>query len=885
MLISLKTILGIIQMETKLTGHQIREKFAHFFKNSRHEKVASSSLIPHNDKTLLFCNAGMNQFKDYFTGKATPANRRAVSIQKCVRAGGKHNDLENVGHTSRHHTFFEMLGNFSFGDYFKEDAIKFAWEFLTVELKIPKDLLYVTVHYSDDEARKIWNEKIGIPLEKIFTKGDKDNFWEMGEFGPCGPCSEIFFDHGEQYTDKELVRIDPNDLLEDEKRYVEIWNLVFMQFEKTPEGRFSLPKPSIDTGAGLERVAAALQGCYNNYNTDIFTSIMTKIEELSGKKYLAENGSDLPHTAAFRVVADHIRSSTMLITDGVIPSNEGRGYVLRRIIRRAVKYLNELGVKEISFYKLIPAVFESLGAEYPQNASNAELATKLLELEERKFRETLENGLKFLNEAISKDVQNNLLSGASAFKLYDTYGFPVDLTEMYLEERNLLLDHAGFEKAMQEQKEMSRKSWKGAMDNSDKIFHAIKEKHGVTQFVGYEQLTTEAKLIAVETFGDQKALVFDTTSFYGEGGGQVGDIGVVMSGKNIIAHIEDTQKPVDGLYVHLSLDADALVVGEKYTLAVDTHTRQLTMRNHSATHLLQSALIKVLGPHVKQAGSLVTPEKLRFDFTHLQALTKEEIQKVEDMVNAEIQKGNAVNSDIMNMDDAVKKGAMALFGEKYGNVVRVLSMGEFSTELCGGTHIHNTAEIALITILSEASLATGIRRIEATTSETAIHHLGHRSQLFKKVEALLSDKEDKAILKIENLIKDLKEKQKEIESLKDKIQATEAKELFSHTEKIGGIDVAILEVGIDHDLRKLSDLFINKFQNGAVVLYNKNGAVLVRASKGAAKLNAGVALKEILTVVNGRGGGKPDIAQGSGEAALISKLKAQALAVLTSQLG
>lgn len=872
-------------METKLTGQQIREKFANYFKKSGHEKVASSSLIPHNDKTLLFCNAGMNQFKDYFTGKATPPNRRAVSIQKCVRAGGKHNDLENVGHTSRHHTFFEMLGNFSFGDYFKEDAIKFAWEFLTVELKIPKDLLYVTVHYSDDEARKIWNEKVGLPLERIFTKGDKDNFWEMGEYGPCGPCSEIFFDHGEKYTDKDLVRLDPNDLLEDEKRYIEIWNLVFMQYEKTPEGRFSLPKPSIDTGAGLERVAAAIQGCYNNYNTDIFIPIMKKIEEISGKNYLAKNGEEEIHTAAFRVVADHIRSATMLITDGVIPSNEGRGYVLRRIIRRAIKYLNELGVKEISFYKLIPAVFESLGTEYPQNAGNAELASKLLELEERKFRETLENGIKFLNEAISKEVKNKILSGAAAFKLYDTYGFPVDLTEMYLLDQGLNLDHAGFEKAMQDQKELSRKSWKGAMDNSDKVFHAIKEKTGATHFTGYDHYRAEAKLVAVETFGDQKALVFDTTPFYGESGGQVGDIGTIMSGKNVIAHIDDTQKPVDGLFVHLSKDADALIIGETYTLAVDEHTRRLVMRNHSATHLLQAALIKVLGSHVKQAGSLVTAEKLRFDFTHLQAVTKEEIQKVEDLVNAQIQKGIDVAADTMNMDEAVKKGATALFGEKYGNIVRVLKMGEFSTELCGGTHVHNTGEIALITILSETSLATGIRRIEATTSETAVHFLSHRSLLLKKVETLFNDKEDKAITKIENLLKDLKEKQKEIEALKDKIQATESKDLFNNIESLGGIDFAIIEAGIDNDLRKLSDLFVTKFQNGAIVLYNKNGAVLVRSAKGASKINAGEVLKEILPVINGRGGGKPDMAQGSGEAALVSKIKAHAHTVLTSKLG
>lgn len=870
-----------------LTGQEIREKFANYFMKSLHEKVASSSLIPHNDKTLLFCNAGMNQFKDYFTGKAVATNKRAVSIQKCVRAGGKHNDLENVGHTARHHTFFEMLGNFSFGDYFKEDAIRFAWEFLTEELKIPKEKLYVTVHYSDDEARGLWKKVAGLTDERIFNKGDKDNFWEMGEFGPCGPCSEIFFDHGEQYTDKDLVRQDPNDLLEDEKRYVEIWNLVFMQFEKTPEGKFSLPKPSIDTGAGLERVAAALQGCYNNYNTDIFAPIMKKIEEISGKKY-EPNGKDEKTKAAFRVVADHIRSSTMLITDGAIPSNEGRGYVLRRIIRRAVKYLNELGVKDISFYKLVPAVFESLGKEYPQNASNAELAIKLLELEERKFRETLENGLKFLNESLQKEVTNKIFSGKAAFRLYDTFGFPVDLTEMYLAEQGLTLDQAGFEKAMNEQKELSRKSWKGGLDNSDKVFHAIKEKHGATQFVGYDKLEIQAKLLDVIEMGEMKGLVFDTTSFYGESGGQVGDIGVIKEGKNTIAHVEDTQKPVDGLHVHMSKDADALEIGKSYTLSVDAHTRRLTMRNHSATHLLQSALIKVLGPHVKQAGSVVTSEKLRFDFTHLQAMTKEEIQKVEDLVNQEIQKAHGVDANNMSMDEAQKKGAMALFGEKYGNIVRVLTMGDFSTELCGGTHVTNTGDIGLITILSESSLATGVRRIEATTSETAIHYLSHRSQLLKKVESMFMDKEERALGKLENLFKELKDKQKEIEALKDKIQASESKDLFNNVENIGGIDVAIVEASADSDLRKLSDMFVSKYQNGAVVLYNVNGdkaAVLVRAAKGASKLNAGDTLKEILSVMNGRGGGKPDMAQGSGEAALIAKLVPQAKSVLKAKLG
>lgn len=874
-------------MSHKLTGQEIREKFNQFFMKHKHEKVASSSIIPHNDKTLLFCNAGMNQFKDYFTGKAVAKNKRAVSIQKCVRAGGKHNDLENVGHTARHHTFFEMLGNFSFGDYFKEDAIKFAWEFLTVELKIPQDKLYVTVHYSDDEARQLWKKVAGLTDERIFNKGDKDNFWEMGEFGPCGPCSEIFFDHGEEYTDKDLVRVDPNDLLEDEKRYVEIWNLVFMQFEKTPEGRLSLPKPSIDTGAGLERVAAALQGCYNNYNTDIFFPIMKKIEAISGKKY-EPNGKDEKTKAAFRVVADHIRSCTMLITDGAIPSNEGRGYVLRRIIRRAVKYLNELGVKEVSFYKLVPAVFEALGQEYPQNAANAELAEKLLELEERKFRETLENGLKFLTDALAKEVTNKVFSGKAAFKLYDTYGFPADLTEMYLIDHGLTLDHAGFDQAMQEQKALSKKSWKGGLDNSDKIFFEIKEKHGATNFVGYQQLKNQAKLLEVVPMGENLGLIFDTTAFYAESGGQIGDIGKILDGKNILANITDTQKPVDGLHVMISNDAEALEVGKSYTLEVDAHARALTMRNHSATHLLQSALIKVLGNHVKQAGSIVTSEKLRFDFTHLQAMTKEEIEEVEKLVNQEIQKAHQVDAAQMTMDEAQKKGAMALFGEKYGNVVRVLTMGDFSTELCGGTHVSNTGDIGLFTILFETSLATGVRRIEATTSETAFNYLNGRSQLFKKVEGMFNDKEEKVLGKLENLFKDLKDKQKEIEALKDKIQSIESKDMFNNVTKINGTDVGVIEVGADNDLRKLSDLFVDKFNTGVVVLYSANGdklTVLVRAAKGVSSFNAGGALKDILEVVNGRGGGKPDMAQGSGEAALISKLKDHALKVLTSKLG
>jgi len=787
-----------------------------------------------------------------------------------VRAGGKHNDLENVGHTPRHHTFFEMLGNFSFGDYFKEEAIKLAWTFLTEELKIPVEKLSVTVHYSDAEARKIWNEVIGLPMNKIIDKGDKDNFWEMGEFGPCGPCSEIFFDHGEKYATPNMVYQNPHDFLEDESRYIEIWNLVFMQFEKTPEGKFNLPKPSIDTGAGLERLAAALQACYNNYDTDGFQPIMKAIEGISGKKY-----GDPKYLSAFRVVADHIRSATMLITDGVIPSNEGRGYVLRRIIRRAVKFLGELEVQTLCFYQLVPAVFESLGREYSDNKNNAELAAKFLELEEKKFRETLDTGLKFLQETIKTKVKNQILDGASAFKLYDTYGFPLDLTELYLEPLSLKVDIDAFNQAMLEQKELSRKSWKGSLDMSDKVFFEFKEKHGETKFHGYESLKIEATLLQKINMGEFTGLLFDQTPFYGESGGQAGDIGSIKMGSNTAATISDCQKPIDGITLHLSKDADLLEEGKKYTLQVDAVHRKLTMRNHSATHLLQAALVKVLGTHVKQSGSSVSAERLRFDFTHLQAVTKEELEVVEALVNQEIQKAHDVAAQIMSIDEAQKKGATALFGEKYGDTVRVLSMGDFSMELCGGTHVHNTQDIGLFTILGESSLATGIRRIEATTSDNAVAYLNQRSHILKKIEALVADKEERALNKIDSALKELKDKHKQIEQLKDKLMAFEAKDIFTRVLKVKNTDLLIAEAPEGLDLKKISDQYVSEYQNGVLVLLLKNAdkaQVLVRAGKNVQAFNAGNVLKEILSVGGGKGGGKPDLAQGSADIKYFSEL-------------
>lgn len=861
-----------------MRAQDIRNAFSNYFIKQGHEKHKSSSLVPHNDPTILFANAGMNQFKDYFTGKATPANRRAVTIQKCVRAGGKHNDLENVGFTARHHTFFEMLGNFSFGDYFKKDAIKFAWELLTVDLKIPKEKLRVTVHESDDEALMIWHKDMGIPMEWIYKLGDKSNFWEMGDVGPCGPCTEIFFDHG---TEKSTGTPAGCQEIDDEGRFVEIWNLVFMQFEKYYEGseikRKPLPKPSVDTGAGIERIAAALQGKYYNYDSDIFEPIMNAIGKLSGKNYYTDKSEEVK--SSFRVVADHIRSSTMLITDGVIPSNDGRGYVLRRIIRRAVRHLSLLGLKDIAFYKLVPAVFESLGQEYPDNAANATLAEKLLKLEEEKFRKTLDTGLALINEELTKVKAGTKFSGEVAFKLYDTFGFPLDLTEVILREKNLELDTKGFEEAMAKQKAQSKSGTKFKVQEDNlKLFYEIKEKFGETKFTGYDEITTNAKLIAKEEIDGEFYLIFDKTPFYGEGGGQLGDKGEIFSKEGKLATINDTQKPVDGLHVHLSEDADALSVGETYNLKVNSTERELTKRNHSATHLLQSALIKVLGNHVKQAGSSVGPDRLRFDFTHSEALKPEEIAKVEELVNAAVAKSMPVSADQMTKDEATKKGAMALFGEKYGDRVRVLTMGDFSCELCGGTHVKNTNEIGLFKIIVETSLASGVRRIEAITSTNAIDYLLNRSKILAEVEKNFAVKEERVLDKISALFADVKDKNKQIETLNDKLQNFESQNLFNDQKAIkAGLTLTIAKApnADQGNMRKLGDIFVDKFPKGVLFLYATDGdkvSFIMKTNKANSAVDCSAVLKQVMPIVSGRGGGKPDNAQGSGEAAKTQEL-------------
>ena len=868
-------------MPLAMKAQEIRALFTEYFKRQGHHKIPSSSLIPQDDPTLLFANAGMNQFKDYFTGKTVPPHLRATTIQKCVRAGGKHNDLENVGLTARHHTFFEMLGNFSFGDYFKQDAIHFAWELLTKELAIPKDRLYITVHHSDHEAKEIWHKQEKISLDRIFEKGDKDNFWEMGALGPCGPCSEIFYDHGEDYATPGLT------LLEDESRYIEIWNLVFMQFEKTPEGKLHLPRPSIDTGAGLERLATLLQGKYWNYDCDLFTGLIQHLEESSGHSYRGKLA------ASFRVVADHMRAATMLITDGVIPSHEGQGYVLRRIIRRAIRHLKKLGIKPGTFSQLVPTVFASLGQEYPQNFAHQSLAQKVLDTEEEKFLETLDSGIKFLENSLKHDTTDGTLPGAIAFKLYDTYGFPKDLTEAILKEKNLKLDHHGFTQAMAIQKETSRKSWKGVELNQDskKLFYAIREKSGTTQFLGYQTLTSPGTLVAKEKIQDHYALVFDQTPFYGESGGQVGDQGSILALDGTpLVDITDTQKPVEDLhvlYANSAKGAETLQVGSRYTQAVHPQKRADTTKNHSATHLLQSALIHVLGNHIKQAGSHVSAERLRFDFTHPKALSKLEVQQIEQFVNHKIRANYDVSCTLMSKDKALKKGAIAMFGEKYGESVRVVQMGEASTELCGGTHVANLAAIEFFSITNETSLSSGVRRIEALTGDLALQRLRHRSELLKALEEEFSTRESGVMAKVHALKAQLKESHKEHAKLKDKIQSLQGGSLFEHPEKLGDLLFKEAHAPEGSDMRKLSDQFLSQHPSGILLLFSKFGkrkdklSILLRVHKSQKHLDCAHLLRTALSTLGGKGGGRPDMAQGSVDASII---KTQDLTISIKQL-
>ncbi|ENM3932085.1 alanine--tRNA ligase [Vibrio cholerae] len=837
-----------------MSTDEVRRAFLSFFESKGHQIVESSSLVPANDPTLLFTNAGMNQFKDCFLGLEKRAYTRATTAQRCVRAGGKHNDLENVGFTARHHTFFEMLGNFSFGDYFKEDAIQYAWEFLTDVLQLPKERLLVTVYETDDEAFDIWNKKVGIPADRIIRIGDKkggkkfdsDNFWQMGDTGPCGPCTEIFYDHGDHIWGGP-----PGSPEEDGDRFIEIWNNVFMQFNRHADGTMEpLPKPSVDTGMGIERISAIMQGVHSNYEIDVFQTLIKAAADAIGYQDLTNQ--------SLRVVADHIRSCAFLIVDGVMPSNEGRGYVLRRIIRRAVRHGNKLGAQGAFFHKLVGPLAEVMGTAGAELKKQQALVEKVLRIEEENFGRTLDRGMSILNDALDQ-LSGQVLDGETVFKLYDTYGFPADLTNDVARERGFSIDEAGFEQAMEEQRQRAREAGQFGTDYNSLIKSATN-----TEFCGYtasrgqsvvREMFVEGAEVSTLSAGDKAIIVLDNTPFYAESGGQCGDTGVLKTDAGIF-HVEDTQKLGNAIAHHGVLAQGVLATGDQVDAIVDEKRRAAISLNHSATHLLHAALRKVLGEHVAQKGSLVRAETLRFDFSHLEAMTPAEIKEVERLVNQEIRHNHHIETNIMNIDEAKAKGAMALFGEKYDDQVRVLSMGDFSTELCGGIHASNTGDIGLFKIISEGGIAAGIRRIEAVTGEGALDYLDAQQA---QHDAKVSEMAAKAKLL-----------EKEIQQLKDKLAAKESAGLINQVKQIAGVNVLVAQLnGADNKaLRGMVDDLKNQLSSGIIMLGNvaegKVGLIAGVTNDLTNKVKAGELVNMVALQVGGKGGGRPDMAQAGG---------------------
>jgi alanyl-tRNA synthetase len=850
-----------------MSAADVRRAFLEFFRERGHTVVASSSLVPGNDPTLLFTNAGMVQFKDCFLGKEKRDYVRAVSSQRCVRAGGKHNDLENVGYTARHHTFFEMLGNFSFGDYFKKDAIRFGWDFVTKTLQIDPARLMVTVYATDDEAFDIWHKDIGLPADKIVRIGDKpgggsDNFWQMGETGPCGPCSEIFFDHGAQIPGGPPGSVDA-----DGDRWVEIWNLVFMQFDRSADGKLTpLPKPSVDTGAGLERVSAVMQGVTNNYDIDLFKNLVKAAAVLA-------NTSDLTNSS-LRVIADHIRACTFLVIDGVTPSNEGRGYVLRRIIRRAIRHGYKLGIKDAFFYKLVDTLAAEMGGAFPELNAGKALAARVLKQEEERFAETLANGMQLLDGAFANLKGGKTLDGETVFKLYDTYGFPIDLTADIARERGVSIDHAGYEAAMEVQRKQSQAASKFGMDMSSGI--RLDDK---TDFLGYKATTDVGAVVAllkggaaVQSLnaGDEGEVVLDRTPFYAESGGQVGDAGELgnVSAKFAVA---DTQKR-GAAHPHLGkLHAGVIKIGDKLAANVDAARRKAVMANHSATHLLHAALRKVLGTHVQQKGSLVAPDRLRFDFSHFQAITPEELQQIERLVNAEIRRNEPAETREMPYDTAVAEGAIALFGEKYEKDVRVLRMGDFSMELCGGTHVARAGDIGIFKVVSEGGVAAGVRRIEAITAEGALEYVEHTDQLVKEVAGLVRGSREDVKTKVADALERIRQLEKENRELKNKLASGQGTDLSAGAMDIAGVKVLAAQVdGADAGaLRNAVDQLKDKFKSAVIVLASVDATNKITLVAGVTqdqvgKVKAGELVGNVASQVGGKGGGRPDFAQAGG---------------------
>ncbi|EFK8887566.1 alanine--tRNA ligase [Escherichia coli] len=848
---------------------EIRQAFLDFFHSKGHQVVASSSLVPHNDPTLLFTNAGMNQFKDVFLGLDKRNYSRATTSQRCVRAGGKHNDLENVGYTARHHTFFEMLGNFSFGDYFKHDAIQFAWELLTSEkwFALPKERLWVTVYESDDEAYEIWEKEVGIPRERIIRIGDNkgapyasDNFWQMGDTGPCGPCTEIFYDHGDHIWGGP-----PGSPEEDGDRYIEIWNIVFMQFNRQADGTMEpLPKPSVDTGMGLERIAAVLQHVNSNYDIDLFRTLIQAVAKVTGATDLSNK--------SLRVIADHIRSCAFLIADGVMPSNENRGYVLRRIIRRAVRHGNMLGAKETFFYKLVGPLIDVMGSAGEDLKRQQAQVEQVLKTEEEQFARTLERGLALLDEELAK-LSGDTLDGETAFRLYDTYGFPVDLTADVCRERNIKVDEAGFEAAMEEQRRRAREASGFGAD-----YNAMIRVDSASEFKGYDHLELNGKVTALFVdgkavdainAGQEAVVVLDQTPFYAESGGQVGDKGE-LKGANFSFAVEDTQKYGQAIGHIGKLAAGSLKVGDAVQADVDGARRARIRLNHSATHLMHAALRQVLGTHVSQKGSLVNDKVLRFDFSHNEAMKPEEIRAVEDLVNTQIRRNLPIETNIMDLEAAKAKGAMALFGEKYDERVRVLSMGDFSTELCGGTHASRTGDIGLFRIISESGTAAGVRRIEAVTGEGAIATVHADSDRLSEVAHLLKGDSNNLADKVRSVLERTRQLEKELQQLKEQAAAQESANLSSKAIDVNGVKLLVSELsGVEPKmLRTMVDDLKNQLGSTIIVLatvVEGKVSLIAGVSKDVTdRVKAGELIGMVAQQVGGKGGGRPDMAQAGG---------------------
>ena len=848
---------------------EIRKKFLDYFAGKGHAIVESSSLVPHGDPTLMFTNAGMVQFKHVFLGDETRSYVTAASSQKCVRAGGKHNDLENVGHTARHHTFFEMLGNFSFGDYFKREAIGYAWEFLTGELRLDAERLFVTVFEEDDEAYDIWVKEIGIPADKIARIGAKDNFWSMGDTGPCGPCSEIFFDHG-----PEVWGGPPGTPEEDGDRFIEIWNLVFMQFNRDEDGNLApLPKPSVDTGMGLERIAAVLQGVHNNYDIDLFRSLITAACRETGVQFGASEEKDV----SLRVLADHLRSVSFLLADGVLPSNEGRGFVLRRILRRACRHGRLLGMEEAFIYKLVATLVSEMGEHFSELRENQANIEQVIRIEEERFIKTLDKGLKLVEQAVEQAGPGGTIPGETLFVLYDTYGFPTDLTADILKGQDIQLDMHGFETCMEEQRQRARAAWGGSGESAlPKALFELREEHGPTEFLGYSTLSAEGVITglikdseAVKTLseGEEGWLVANQTPFYGESGGQVGDTGTITAGEACF-EVSDTKKLLSDLFVHVGrVSKGSIEAGGIANFEVDGARRERIRRNHTATHLLHAVLRDVLGEHVKQAGSLVTPERLRFDFSHFKGVSADELALIERRVNEAIWANDGVETKLMTQDEAVASGAMALFGEKYGDEVRVVSAG-FSTELCGGTHVSATGDIGLVRILSETGIAAGVRRIEASTGDAAYEAAVADREQLSEAAAQLKAQGAGIVDAIAQMQAKLKEAERELGSLRAKQSSGQLDELVQQAIEVNGVKLLAAEVANVADMRDFMDKAKSKLKSGVIVFGMKNGPKVQLVAGVTTDLvgqyHAGNIVREVAMRCGGKGGGKPDMAMAGG---------------------